>query len=583
MSRAAKTVKAKVRNWGHTTKVVTRLQVNDLISPVTCVGLDWEGHGLVQLAVRRTQQDFPVSLPRVLPDESVVLKVTKAQRTDRFVRNAPYKAAFELHGTNMSSIYEVPPRCDAFVNRCGGCTFQHLDYGKQVAEKQRLLDELFSETKVSNVIPSPTWAYRSRMEFNFLRSPDTGFPALSMQRHRLIIPLPVSACPVLPPRAEACMKSFARALEPYGSLLQAYDARTARGVLHRAVFKTAEVQFDENDKTEEEEEEEEEVLERVLLHVTVTEATHEVRDALFSAAHSVGIDRVCVDEVGVSVSSDSKEDAPMHMSTKLSPHAHVQKRHPLEMASEDENAPFFHHVRWKNDHGSKSKCTTKLIVAPRVFFQPNLRLLPRMIELVTSFISRRVAPRSIVWDLFSGPGTIGIPLAQMGFHVHCFDATLRGLRENIEANTPKGGGGCPNGGSCMKNKNKSNTSDGLHNGGLLTIRGWEVDLSVRLDLTAWGSAPLPAAIVVDPPRDGCPIKLRRWLKSSDVPYIVYVSCNPLTMSRDVKYLAEGGYRIEHLVPLDFYPHVSHVEVVALLVKDPDFVKEEEKDEPKDDE
>jgi len=584
MSRSAKTVNAKIRNWAHTTKVVTRLQANDLISPVVCVGLDWEGHGLVQLAVRRTQQDFPVSLPRVLPDESVVLKVTKAQRTDKFVRNAPYKASFELHGTNMSSKYEVPPKCSAFVNRCGGCTFQHLDYGKQVAEKQRLLDELFPDTKVGNVIPSPTWAYRSRMEFNFLRSPDTGLPVLSMQRHRSIIPLTVSACPVLPPKAEACAKALAGALEPYGTLLQAYDARTARGVLHRAVFKTAEAgagAFDQDGKWVGADE-------KVLLHVRVTELTPEVQDAVCRAAHSVGVDRVCVEDMsGAATATDGPS---LEHGDDASPHCVISD------ISGDATAALFHHVRWTAGRNEDNKSTTntsifkcmltKLVVAPRVFFQPNLRLLPRMIELVTSLIARVVPRGAVVWDLFSGAGTISIPLAQLGFDVHCADSSLRGLNENVEANG--GGPRCGIGNDTLPFVVTQEDGDVEKDSDArvpLKVRGWEVDLSVRLDLTPMRDAPRPEAIVVDPPRDGCPIKLRRWLKSSDVPYIIYVSCNPLTMARDMKYLAEGGgYQIEHLVPLDFYPHVSHVEMIACLVKDKNFVpKTKELDKEKDEE
>ena len=50
------------------------------------------------------------------------------------------------------------------------------------------------------------------------------------------------------------------------------------------------------------------------------------------------------------------------------------------------------------------------------------------------------------------------------------------------------------------------------------------------------------------------------------PKIVYVSCNPATQARDIKLLAEAGYNLVKITPVDMFPHTFHIENVALLVK-----------------
>ncbi|MBQ2777817.1 MAG: 23S rRNA (uracil-5-)-methyltransferase RumA, partial [Peptococcaceae bacterium] len=53
---------------------------------------------------------------------------------------------------------------------------------------------------------------------------------------------------------------------------------------------------------------------------------------------------------------------------------------------------------------------------------------------------------------------------------------------------------------------------------------------------------------------------------SEAEKIVYVSCNPSTLARDIKYLCENGYRLEKAQPVDLFPQTFHCECVAKLVK-----------------
>ena len=73
-------------------------------------------------------------------------------------------------------------------------------------------------------------------------------------------------------------------------------------------------------------------------------------------------------------------------------------------------------------------------------------------------------------------------------------------------------------------------------------------------------------IVVDPPRKGCDKKLLDAITNIDAKKIVYVSCDPSTLGRDLKVLEENGYKTLEVQPVDMFPHTAHIENVALLVK-----------------
>ena len=71
-------------------------------------------------------------------------------------------------------------------------------------------------------------------------------------------------------------------------------------------------------------------------------------------------------------------------------------------------------------------------------------------------------------------------------------------------------------------------------------------------------------VFVDPPRKGCDERLLETLKEMKAKKIVYISCNPATLARDLKYLTENGYEIEKVQPVDMFPQTIHVETVCLL-------------------
>jgi 23S rRNA (uracil1939-C5)-methyltransferase len=75
-----------------------------------------------------------------------------------------------------------------------------------------------------------------------------------------------------------------------------------------------------------------------------------------------------------------------------------------------------------------------------------------------------------------------------------------------------------------------------------------------------------ASVIIDPPREGIAKPVLHTLIKLAPDRIVYVSCEPTTLARDVKWLVAGGYRHARSTPYDFFPQTYHLESVTLLEK-----------------
>jgi 23S rRNA (uracil1939-C5)-methyltransferase len=84
-------------------------------------------------------------------------------------------------------------------------------------------------------------------------------------------------------------------------------------------------------------------------------------------------------------------------------------------------------------------------------------------------------------------------------------------------------------------------------------------------IPAWYEEDIKAdTLVVDPPRKGCDEALLKTIIDMKPKRVVYVSCNPATLARDLRILEDGGYKTEQVQPVDMFPHTTHVECVVEL-------------------
>lgn len=179
-------------------------------------------------------------------------------------------------------------------------------------------------------------------------------------------------------------------------------------------------------------------------------------------------------------------------------------------------------------------------LSPLSFFQTNTEQAENMFKIIKTLI--KPTAKDTILDLFCGTGAIGITLAP-------FVKEVIGIEINESSID-----------DAIKNAkiNNLNNIEFIHGdvGGIL--EGW--DFSGNLEDFQGHK------IVLDPPRAGLTPKMLDYVLKLKPSEIVYVSCNPTTHARDIKYLSENGYKLKSLTPLDMFPQTYHIESVALLTK-----------------
>lgn len=172
-------------------------------------------------------------------------------------------------------------------------------------------------------------------------------------------------------------------------------------------------------------------------------------------------------------------------------------------------------------------------IAPDAFFQVNTKQTEKLYQMVKdAFVLSR---DDIVLDLYCGTGTIGIFLAP-------FVRQIIGVEINAQA---------------IESAKKNQALNKISNIEWKLGKVEDVIPSMKVS---------PNVVVVDPPRSGLDDKTIERIKSWNVEKIVYVSCDPVTLARDINRLKEK-YDIVKIVPVDMFPQTKHVEcVVSLLLK-----------------
>jgi 23S rRNA (uracil1939-C5)-methyltransferase len=181
-------------------------------------------------------------------------------------------------------------------------------------------------------------------------------------------------------------------------------------------------------------------------------------------------------------------------------------------------------------------CGLRFRISHNAFFQTNTEMAERLYGIAAEMAGLTGSER--VFDLFCGIGTLGLSLASRAGEVWGVEI-VPGAIADAEENAQRNGVG------------------NAH------FRAGDARKEIRPLLDEAGG---PDVVVVDPPRAGLSKKIVRRLIECDAPRIVYVSCNPTTLAPNASQLAEAGYRVRRVKPVDMFPQTPHIECVALLEK-----------------
>ena len=231
--------------------------------------------------------------------------------------------------------------------------------------------------------------------------------------------------------------------------------------------------------------------------------------------------------------------------------SHPDAKHPTDTIFSDESGCVLPAARTReascvlDAEQTREAIPVRFRVSPLSFFQVNSVQMERLYSTALEYAG--LTGNENVWDLYCGVGTISLFLAR-----HC--AHVYGVEIIPEA---------------IENAKENAALNSITNAEFFTGKAEEV-------LPEWYSEYFAAdaadaadnnrvdVIVVDPPRKGCdPMCLDTMVKIAP-DRIVYVSCDPATLARDLRFLCDNGYRIERVRPCDMFPQTVHVETVVLL-------------------
>lgn len=191
---------------------------------------------------------------------------------------------------------------------------------------------------------------------------------------------------------------------------------------------------------------------------------------------------------------------------------------------------------WGKDGLVDRLCGLSFFLSPLSFYQVNRDQAEVLYGLAREYAS--LEKEDTVLDLYCGTGTIGMTMASQAGKVIGVEVVPEAI-EDAKANAIRNG---------VENI-EFICGDSAQAAQMLRERGEH-----------------PAVVVVDPPRKGCSPQVLEHIVGMAPRRIVYVSCDPATLARDVKCLREMGYSLRKLISVDLFPRTAHVETVVLLSK-----------------
>lgn len=424
------------------------------------------------------------TVKNLLPGQTVEVMVTKLRNGKgegypvRVCREAPN---------------QIPSRCPHFPD-CGGCTYQHLSYEDQAKLKEKQVRELLEPVLKNQEQPyeffpikfSPVQKeYRNKMEFTFGDTCKDGPLALGLhKRGGFYDIISVTDCRICD---EDCRKILAETLHYFEKL----PYRRYHRVQHTGF----------------------------LRHLVV-------RKAVRTGEILVSIVTTTQDSCDFKPWADKILSLPLQ--GKIAGILHIENDSVSDTVQSDAT-----HILYGQDYITEKILGLSFRISQFSFFQTNTLGAELLYQTARDFIGDLGSGDKIVYDLYSGTGTIAqmmAPVCKKVIGIEIVEEAVEAARENALQN------------------------------GLTNCEFIAGDVLKKLDEVE----EKPDFIILDPPRDGIHPKALKKIIDYGVDRLLYISCKPTSLQRDLEVFLESGYHVEKVVPVDQFPYTANVETVVSL-------------------
>lgn len=475
------------------------MQKGDLIE-LTIEDYAFEGKGIARIEKESDEEKrsrYVVFVIGAYPGDKVQARFLKVKKS--------YAEAKCIDVIERSEL-RTDARCN-FFGYCGGCKQQDLDYPNQIKFKKEQVENVFNtiggfeKVNIEEIIPSEKiYFYRNKMEFSFSNKRwltleeinsnetiDRDF-ALGLHIPRIFDKvLDIDECFL---QSEESNKILNFTREFFKSRKTSiYSTKNHKGYLRNLVIKQSQ-HFDE-----------------LMVNIVTSEEN---------------------DELINEYSEQLKNEVPQI--TTIINNINLKK---ANVAIGDYEKVFLGDGLIKDSIGKYN-----FRVSANSFFQTNTIQAEHLYNTALDFAD--IKNDEIVYDLYSGTGTISIFVSEKAKEVYGFenvDSSIADAKQNAELNNVK------------------------------NVHFYKADLyKTMLPIVSSNNLPKPQTMIIDPPRNGMHKNTIADVLGLSPNKIVYVSCNPATQARDVKMLVEGGYKLIKMKPVDMFPHTFHIENVCLLIK-----------------
>ena len=446
--------------------------------------VDFPTKGLV-----RIDDDHTVTVKNVVPGQQVSARVKKVRHGN---------AEGNLIEILEKADNEIEPECPQF-GICGGCAYQNLSYEDQLSLKasqvKRLMDAAIGEGNYEwlGIKGSPvTCDYRNKMELTFGDEYIDGPLALGMhKRGSFYDVVDVSACKI-------CDADYRRIISETLVFFQSRDVKFYHRMRH----------------------------EGYLRHLLVRKGTY-TGEILVALVTSTQIDK----NEETKFLEEYKEmllDLPTE--GKIVGILHTKNDSLADVVQSDETDTLY-----GRDYITEKMLGMNFNISEFSFFQTNTKSAEVLYTTARDFIGELGDKDKIIYDLYSGTGTIAqmmAPVAKKVIGVEIVEEAVEAAKENAKLN-------------------------GLDNcefiaGDVLKVLD---DIEEKPDF-----------IILDPPRDGIHPKALRKIIDYGIDRMIYISCKPTSLARDLETFLGNGYEASKVIAVDQFPGTGHVETVCLLSK-----------------